>query len=398
MIQAARPAISAHEAFTNYCVTVFDEYESFIVAEPFVVPSSTNNDFHRLQKLMFRVISGLVERFEELRAISNYSDEVSRVMELWSQAPFCPGSYRTDFVFDTDMNPWMIEITSRMGFNGYFLNGVFHEAARRFSDQSGKSSQRYREYDGFFEYFLKLLDQRQHVVFLKGRFEKNESRYMKRLFPDFGLTCHDVSYQDILSEQELLSKSLIVSELGLDEILSLKEEVHMMLSTQRMVNDFRNPLLVHDKHFFTLLSNPVFLRNFLSEEETAYFLGFCAPTFDFDPGDLAQKQALIENRNNWIIKHRQLGKSERIYAGVGMEQAQWTAAIETMKEGEFVVQKWISQPRLRFELGGEFRNDYATGTLLFFDDNYFGMGMLRFSPEPVYGPGQFVKGVVVRED
>jgi len=201
-----------------------------------------------------------------------------------------------------------------------------------------------------------------------------------------------------LGEQELLGKSLIVSELGLDEILSLSDEEHRLMRSMSLVNDFRNPLLVHDKHFFTLLSNRTFLRQILSEEESEYLIRFIAPTFDLNPDDIDQKRELLENRCQWIIKHRELGKSERLYAGVSMNQTDWTGAIESMHAGEYIIQKWICQPTLQFELGGEVRNDYATGTLLYLDEHYFGIGMLRFSPEPVFGPGQFVKGFVVREE
>ena len=48
-----------------------------------------------------------------------------------------------------------------------------------------------------------------------------------------------------------------------------------------------------------------------------------------------------------------------------------------------ILQEWIPQKRITGKIKGEKFEDFVTGTLLYFDDNYFGMGDFRTSSHPV---------------
>ena len=80
-----------------------------------------------------------------------------------------------------------------------------------------------------------------------------------------------------------------------------------------------------------------------------------------------------------MLKHARLGKSKDIYAGLEFEQAEWGSLLGTLDLQQFILQEWVPQRRFKGTVSGVEFDDYLTGTLMYFDDAYFGLGLFRSS-------------------
>jgi hypothetical protein len=368
--------------------------ESTTSTKPILISKATNADFAALQRPLYKVIVHLVERFDDLAEWTNYPKGVERILKLWEGVPFQPGSYRTDFVLDEEEHPWLIEITNRMAFNGYFHQGIYHEGTRAFHAQR-KECAMITAYEGFIDYFMELLNGKTDVVFLVGEDQRNESWYLTQFFPTIGIQCHKVPLEDIPHQLELMDKSMVISELGLEEIMSMDDATLVAMRGMQVLNDFRSTLLVHDKHFFTLLSNPRVLRKMLTEPEAQLVERFCAPTVDFPPAGSPLHAEISENKGGWIIKPRTLGKGQNIYAGFEYTEGDWRRILHDLDHRSYIAQRMVTQKCFTVELPSDSIQGYLSGTLLYYNERFFGPGTFRVSTEKIQRVGQRVKAHVM---
>ena len=89
------------------------------------------------------------------------------------------------------------------------------------------------------------------------------------------------------------------------------------------------------------------------------------------------------NKDNWILKHNALGKSKSIYAGIVTTAQDWDEIFKKENLNDFVLQRWVPQNKIKGKILDQEYEDYVTGTLLFFNNNYFGLGPFRTSSFPV---------------
>ena len=84
----------------------------------------------------------------------------------------------------------------------------------------------------------------------------------------------------------------------------------------------------------------------LTEEEITFFKRFYIPTYTaneaVDVWEIAK-----ENKNDWIIKHRALGKSQQIYAGLVTPLEEWLAVFESSDFKDMTLQEWIPQKTIK---------------------------------------------------
>jgi len=70
------------------------------------------------------------------------------------------------------------------------------------------------------------------------------------------------------------------------------------------------------------------------------------------------------------------------------DEAEWRALFFQANASDLTLQPYIHQARVHSNVGDEERsNDYAVGTLLFFDNEFFGPGFFRASSHPVTNQG-----------
>ena len=80
-----------------------------------------------------------------------------------------------------------------------------------------------------------------------------------------------------------------------------------------------------------------------------------------------------------------------VYAGCITDDASWKRLFDPTTLKQFVLQPFVVQKKFDGFVGDEKRNDFVSGTLLYFNQEFFGPGLYRTSSLPVSGLGNFRK-------
>jgi hypothetical protein len=238
------------------------------------------------------------------------------------------------------------------------------------------------EYTPFFDHFADYFGRFDHFCLLEGKSDHNETKTMIPIFEKAGYPVHILYPKDIAANVGLFQNAAVISELAHDEICALPADVLRAIMQSNLLNDYRTALLIHDKRFFSVLTKDEFLFEALSAEEAGVLKEYLLPTYRYnDREDIWQ--AARSDKDRWIIKPSVLGKSADVYAGCVTSQQEWQALFESEKRKDMVLQEYVPQRMFRGQILKYSHQDYVTGTLLFFDDNFFGPGLFRASSYPV---------------
>ena len=357
-------------------------YQQWLFDEPLYISTAHTARMQSLQQVMFTLVKYFVENYQDYSELMPVSDKANQVMALFRNKAYLPGTYRTDFVYDENQQVKLIEITCRFALNGMFLPAVMNLHSQSFVAKTHPNHSLSTPYTNIYAYLDELRKGAGHIVILKGSDTRNESKIYKGIYQETGITVSELHHDDIEANLVLLEGAWIVSELALDEILSLDLDVIKFLASQNVINDFRTVFLLHDKRFFSVLGDEDFQKAALTAEERRFFNAYYVPTYcaERHPDIVAEAKA---NKNAWILKHRALGKSQSIFAGIVTKQAEWDEILDTSNLDDYVLQAWVPQKTYAASVKGTPYNDYITGTLLFFDNNFFGFGDFRTSSFPI---------------
>lgn len=371
-------------AVSKFVEEKHDYFIQWVFDEPIVASAGDRKELGKVQNLMFRMISGFVtEYLDKFQHVMPVTEKELRVIKAFDKKKiYRPGTYRTDFVFDSNRQIKLIEITCRFALNAIFENVVFNQYSIDYACKTNLQDNRVEEYLGAIDYLASLIADHKKVCILKGSDLKNSSRIFKGIFEDAGLQVIEVQWQDCRKSHELLSDSFVVSELTLEEITNLDDSTLSVLANCSLVNDFRTALLIHDKRFFSVLFDDGVLGEYLSQEEVMFFKPYLIPTYSYGQSPKVWDQAR-GCKDGWILKHRALGKSKSIYAGPVTDERKWSDLFDSHEIKDFILQQWVSQDRVSGHVGGVGYDDFITGTLMFFDEHYFGLGPFRTSSHPV---------------
>lgn len=356
-------------------------YKQWIFDQPVVLSQKHNEKMQRLQKILGRLITHFVTHYNEYRHLMPLSERAEQVIQLHEDKPYKIGTYRTDFVYDKNNQVRLLEITCRFALNGMFLSAVMNDLGNDLKSKNQFDVQTQDLYTPILDHMLELIGDADKVIVLKGADRRNESKLFTPIFERSGLPVKVLELEQIASSISLFSNSFIVSELGLEEILSLSEVSVQALIDSNLINDFRTIFLVHDKRFFSILYNESFRKAVLSLEEETFFQSFLVPTYNYGIEQTIW-EAARQDKDSWVIKHATLGKSQQVHAGVVTSEEEWEALFQT-DMSQMVLQKWVDTERVKGSIDDQNYNDYLTGTLIFFDDHYFGLGDFRTSSFPV---------------
>jgi hypothetical protein len=360
---------------------VIDYLSQWTFDHPLLVSMNTYNKMHRLQKSLFRVICYFSKNYHNYRDLMPLSDRVSEIIELCKDKPYYPGTYRTDFVINENNDIKLIEITCRFALNGLFVSGFFNRMGERYLI-ANPEIKAIENYTSFFDYFVGLFREADHICLLKGPFDNNESKYAVPIFEKAGFDVKVIKAEEIPNNIHLLSKGILISELNQDDWCNLPNEIIMKLIDGNLINDPRTIFLIHDKRFFSFLCDEIFLSNVLTEEESEEFLAHVVPTYRPDQRPDLWENARL-NKDNWILKPFAQGRSIDVFAGCVTEQEDWAKLFSESKSTKMVLQPFIRQRHFPGEINGKSYNDYAAGILLYFNDLFFGPGVFRTSSFPV---------------
>ncbi|MEI6696147.1 MAG: hypothetical protein WCO13_08770 [Bacteroidota bacterium] len=146
-----------------------------------------------------------------------------------------------------------------------------------------------------------------------------------------------------------------------------------------------------DKRFLYVLNQSKFLEKVLDEKEKELLEKYLVPTYIYGKDNEIWGNALI-NKDKFILKHYGKGMSEDVYAGCLTSEKKWKDIFNSEIIKKMVLQPFIKQKQFSGRIGNEVRNDFITGTLLFFNKEFFGPGLYRTHTSTVTsGSGDFRK-------
>lgn len=376
--------LSMEEAVQYFVNDRSDYYRQWMFDKPLLIKNETVEVASRLQKLMRKAIIHFVENYDKYETLMPINQKARAVVDCFSNKEYKIGTYRTDFVYDEDKRMRLIEITCRFALNGLFLPSIMESVADEHRQNHITDLEPRDIYSGVFDYMKSRFGNSTDIYVLKGGDTRNASKIYTDLLTRGGYTITDISYEELHQKiADINSEDVIISELALEEIESIPLETIQLLAEKNVINDLRTVFLIHDKRFFAVLNSLEFLRDVFSEEEIEFFSQYSIPTYTYDASYMHKWQHASQNKNDWIIKHSTLGKSQKIYAGVVMSQEEWGAIFRSEDLDKMILQQWIPQEKVNGTINGEQFRDFVTGTLLYFDDKFFGFGDFRTSSHPV---------------
>ena len=132
------------------------------------------------------------------------------------------------------------------------------------------------------------------------------------------------------------------------------------------------------------------MKNALEPGEIGLLQKYILPTYQYGDGADAWEDAL-RHKDGYILKHHGRGRSEEVYAGCLIGEPQWQALFKPAKLKDMILQPFVQQKRFQGYTDGEWRDDFVTGILLCFNQEFFGPGLYRTSSQPVTNWGTFRK-------
>jgi len=388
---------------------------------PAIVTDERYNELKKLQGLLYRAICHFVKHFIEFEPIFCLNEKARRVVEICKAADssvdkyaYRPGTYRPDILFDIEGGMRICEIGGRFPLNGYLASG-FSEliGIRRFIKDGGFLKSR-NEYERFLRYLFEYWDFQNindcnnlngktgpksgidkvvlpdKVVVLKGADRPCDIKYYIPLFEKLKIEVKLLSPQEFASDPGVIKGVAVINEFNQMEIESFDENTIHTIAESNALNDLRTIFLIHDKRFLAVLCDDGFQRMVFDDSEREFINKFLIPTYTFRQGEEGVRGGAStmagrpwyyarRDKDNWLLKHSLLGKSEKVYAGCHCSREEWEGLFTSGVVKDMVLQPHIRQRTVSASINDDHYNDYVTGTMLCFDNNFFGPGLFRTS-------------------
>ncbi|WP_396656416.1 hypothetical protein [Microbacterium sp.] len=354
-------------------------YDTWFVDDPYPVDAELDAAFAQIHGALSAAVDLFVSGFDRWSALIPFPELAHRIARLTDGVPYDKGTFRTDIVFEADGTPRMIEITCRFVMNGFLRHAIFEHLA----DRHGFARVRPDRYRVFLPVLADWLGA--DPVMIRGEEGRNDSEFLEWVFQAAGRTLTVLPPDALGPALDSLDGRRLVSEMNHSEISRLDDDTVRRLVDAGMRNDLRTAVLVHDKAFFAVMTLPEF-QAALPPDAAGVLRRHLQPTWlaHLAPDLWAQAR---RNPAGWIMKPRNLGRSEGVLAGAMVSPAEWDAAWLAADPMTTVIQRFVDQPRWHTSLRGEPLQDFVAGTLLFAQEGYFGPGMFRLSSLPVTNVG-----------
>lgn len=373
--------------FYNKYVDEVNYFKQYTYNKPLFISKEKDNDFKHIQKLLYRCILHFVTNYSKYEMLMPIDPKLKEIYWLLKDVPYKVGTYRTDFVISDENRIKIIEITCRFALNSFFRTGLFCRIADDFVKQEAPNLE--NEYLKLYQIFLSDFEKnvsKNKRIYVIGGSSKEEGKFVQMFGEVHGYEIIIIPIKDIETRWEELNNCTIVPQFTHEEWANLPHEWITKIHSNVVLNDVRTVIFIHDKRFFNVLNNRVFLSDVLNEEEIDLFLKFLTPSFDFYSNENEWKNAFI-NKDKYIIKPTNLGKGEGIYYGKLVSEEVWQNQLLENKN-QTIIQPYIQQRKFYgFVQEEERTDDFLVGTLLFFNDNYYGPGLIRASSHPITNQG-----------
>lgn len=351
----------------------------WFVDDPYPVDAALDATFAAVYDALAAAIELFVAEFARWSAIIPFPALAHRIARLTDGVPYDKGTFRTDVVFEQDGTPRMIEITCRFVMNGFVRHAIYDHLAHEHGFVLRRPD-RYAAFPAALDGWLGA-----DPVMIRGEESRNDSEMLEWVFAAADRRLDVVAPEDLADAWPRLRGRRIVSEMNHGEIARLDDDMLRALIDAGMRNDLRTAVLVHDKAFFAVMSLPEFQAG-LSAEHRETLHRHLQPTWLAELAPDLWEEARV-HREEWIMKPRNLGRSEGVVAGALASAEEWDAAWRAADPRTTVIQRFVDQPRWHTSLRGEPLADFAVGTLLFAQEGYFGPGMFRLSSLAVTNVG-----------
>ena len=371
-----------YKGFSEVARDAAEYFRPWTYDVPLAIRRETNDRLARVQRLFLRCVRQLAEHYDRYLDLMPVSDRVAEILALCRSKPYRPGTYRTDFVIDGANRIQLIETTCRFAMNGYFTSGFFiRNLADRFL--AGRPDIRKIDaYTAFYDRFMEYFGPFDHVCLLKGADNRNDTKFVVPVFEKAGFPVQVIPAAEVPARTHDFRGAAVLGELSHEEICALPTETVAAIVAADSMNDLRTVFLIHDKRFFALLNHAAFMKEALAPAEIAELRPYLVPTYTKRLNPEIWPEAR-NDKSRWIIKPYNMGKSIDVHAGALTDAAEWTALFDSGRADRMVLQEFVPQRKFRGTIGGQPCHDYVTGTLLFFEDGFFGPGLCRASSYPV---------------
>ena len=386
----------ATRLFVDLHTEYFPYYRSWCHDVPILITRERDEELHRVQRLLYQGVSFYAEHYDEYLDVIGYEEQVLRLLEYVRDMPFLAGTFRPDYVVRDDGSLLICEITSRFFGNGYFMSYFMEEAGAGFAREAHVTD-RQSYFDDFFAYMAQMAEGHKKLVVLKSADKSDSIKLYVPFYEALGL---DVAMYDACEVEANLSSfkgSLLISALNQKDLLSFSLDTLKRLADLGMRNDFRTIFLLHDKRLLNLLCDDRFLARFLTAEEVSFLKRHLIPTYLYG-SETSQWEQAREHKDAFILKHRRLGKSEKVYAGSLMDENAWGELFDSPELSSMILQPFISQKVFHASWQGKPLSEYLSPSILCVDDRYFGTGLFRTSSCPVINQGDAHKMAPIVSD
>jgi len=346
---------------------------------PLLISQKTNEKVAQLQKILYKIIRHFIENYGQYEHLMPLKPETKRVLSFFKNKEYQVGSYRTDFVIDEQLQFKLIEITCRFAFNGFFLSGYLDNISKEYAQRNSIDHQ------SSFKHFLSYLDEQflgKEIIILSHKGKSESSRFYQKILIRAGYKVDKINLEEAESHLSNVEHKIVITELNQEDYYLLSDKLLSQLAKANIFNDLRTVFLIHDKRFFSILTNNDIQQKILHKEEINLLNQFCIPTYSY--GQSAEQWQIAKTqKNNWILKHRSLGKSAKVFAGIVTKEKEWQQLFNSKEIEDMILQPFVKQKKFNGKIGTKIYNDYVVGTMLFFEDYYFGLGLFRASSHPV---------------
>jgi hypothetical protein len=203
-------------------------------------------------------------------------------------------------------------MTTRQPLNGYVISGFTNAIGQQMAQEMHLQGV-VNDYDQFLNFMQQEFVKTGKLTVVKGNERLGDFKIYERWFTMAGLDFNVVSPDELSGKLHLLHNATVLEELNHAEICALPDALIDELCAAGIFNDFRNLFLIHDKRFFALLTEPVFLEKALAPDEITFLQTYMVPTYTVGRNPDQFEQARL-NPGQWILKSTRFGKSEGIYS------------------------------------------------------------------------------------
>lgn len=373
-----------------------------IISQPLFYSSDRLREMERVYKLLIRVCEGYVRDY-----LRDYADIIPilpherDIVRRYAERPYRVGSIRPDFLLDGEGRMRICEINARFALSG-FIYGVFLEMERAAMLDDALWLRRAAE-NGWriLEGLAAEFGGEEGLVILRGSNRELDSPWLRDLLQDLGKPVFYISSEESADHLPILERYPILIDFNQTDLGRLDERVLDVLIRRPHLNDLRTMLLVHDKRFFSLLSDSRFTRRYLaSDDDAEYISNRFIKTFTSRGNPEIWSEA-VKDKTPWILKEALLGKGEGIVIGKDAAPDDWQRYLTGSGRETRILQPFLTQTKFDFPRGGRLQQ-HVVGSFFGISDRFMGTNLVRCSADKIInfssGSGDFAVSVVMDRD